>query len=217
MPSGWETDVALVEYLIAREGPPPRRGLAYDYVLAGDGLYLVARNRSLDVRVPVAAVPVRGLPPIYPSVTLRTGRLPEEIWQQIVAVARAWSRHGLEVLCAVGYDDASGYRLTLPRQVAGAESVSYRPAGGAVLEIHSHCRYPAQFSTTDDADEQGLCLYGVLGRLDGARPEVALRVGAYGHFLPVPWEAVFAGGRGAFWDANFEGLQDGPTDDDLPR
>ena len=89
MPSGWETDVALVEYLIARDGPPPRRGLAYDYVLAGDGLYLAARNRHLDIRVPVAAVPVRGLPPIYPSVTLRTGRLPAEIWEAHRRVAAA--------------------------------------------------------------------------------------------------------------------------------
>ena len=217
MPSGWGTDVALVEYLIARDGPPPRRGLAYDYVLAGDGLYLVARNRYLDVRVPVAVVPVRGLPPLYPSVTLRTGRLPAEIWGQIVAVARAWSRHGQEVLCTVGYDDTSGYRLALPRQVAGPEAVCYRPVGEAVLEIHSHCRYPAQFSPTDDGDEQGLRLYGVLGRLDGVCPEVALRVGAYGHFLPLPWEAVFAGGRGDFRDANFEGAGDAPTDDDVPH
>ena len=35
--------MALVEYQIARDGLPPRRGLAYDYVLAGDGLYLIAQ------------------------------------------------------------------------------------------------------------------------------------------------------------------------------
>ena len=132
--------------------------------------------------------------------TLRARRLPEEIWHQIVAVARAWSQHGQEVVCTVGYDDTSGYRLALPRQVVGPERVCYRPVAEAVLEIHSHCQYPAHFSPTDDADEQRLCLYGVLGRLDGDRPEVALRVGAYGYFLPVPWEAVFAGRRGAFRD-----------------
>ena len=44
----------------------------------------------------------------------------------------------------------------------------------------------------------------MLGRLGTARPEVALRVGAFGYFLPVPWEAVFAGDRGAFRDAHYE-------------
>ncbi len=55
-----------------------------------------------------------------------------------------------------------------------------------MLEIHSHHRFPTHFSRTDDADEQRLCLYGVLSRLDGERPEVALRVGAYGFYLSVP-------------------------------
>lgn len=207
--------MALVEYLVARDGVPSRRGLAYDYVLAGDGLYLSADNRSLAVRVPVAVATVHGLPPIYPSVTLRSGRLPQGLWDQIVAAAHGLGSCGLEVVLAVTHD-AAGYRLVLPPQLVGPVQVVYRPVDAVVLEIHSHHRYPARFSPTDDADEQGLCLYGVVGRLDRARPEVALRVGAYGHFLPVPWETVFAGDRGVFRDANFEPDTEGATDDDVP-
>ena len=194
----------LVDYLIAREGLPARRGQAYDYVLAGDGLYLVAENRYLEVRVPVATAHVRGLPPIYPSCVLRAERLPGELWEGIVAAARLWSFCGHEVLLAVTSEEPSGYRLLLPEQVVGPESVFYRPPSQAVLQIHSHRHYPARFSPIDDTDEQGLCLYGVLGRLDSDRPAVALRVGAYGHFLPVPWDSVFTGDRGAFRDANFD-------------
>ena len=69
---------ALVEYLVARNGPPPRLGLAYDYVVAGDGLHVVADNRYLAARVPVARATVRGLPPIYASLTLPAGRLPQQ-------------------------------------------------------------------------------------------------------------------------------------------
>ena len=196
--------MALVEYLIARDGLPPRRGLAYDYVLAGDGLYLVAENRHLDVRVPVASTDVRGLPPIYPAFTLRTGRLPQEIWEQVVEEARTLGRSGHEVLLAVTYEENTGYRLARPEQLVGPLEVVYQPLSAVVLEIHSHHRYAARFSNVDDADEQRLCVYGVLGRLDGDRPEAALRVGAYGYFLPVPWEAVFAGDRGAFRDAYFD-------------
>ena len=57
----------LVDYLIARDGLPARRGLAYDYVVAGDGLFVVAENRFFAVRVPVATATVRGLPPNDPS------------------------------------------------------------------------------------------------------------------------------------------------------
>ena len=46
---------------------------------------------------------------------------------------------------------------------------------------------------TDDRDEQGFRVYGVVGRLDTATPELALRVGIYGHFAPVEWSQVFDG------------------------
>jgi hypothetical protein len=42
--------------------------------------------------------------------------------------------------------------------------------------------------------------YAVVGRLDAEWPEVALRVGACGYFLPLPWESVFEGERGPFRD-----------------
>jgi PRTRC genetic system protein A len=192
---------ALVEYLVARNGPPPRRGLAYDYVVAGDGLYVVADNRYLAARVPVARATVRGLSPLYPSLTLRAGRLPQGLWDRIVAVACA--RPEREVLLAVILGP-TGYQLLRPAQLAGPASVVYRPPREAFLQLHSHGAYPARFSRTDDADEQGFALYGVIGGLGSGQPEVALRVGVYGYFLPVPWEAVFAGDRGSFRDVGFD-------------
>jgi PRTRC genetic system protein A len=195
-------NAALVEYLVARSGPPPRRGLAYDYVVAGDGLYVVADNRYLAARVPVARATVRGLPPLYPSLTLQAGRLPQRLWDQIVAAACA--RPESEVLLAVSLE-RFGYQLLRPTQLAGPASVVYRPPRDAFLQIHSHGAYPARFSRTDDADEQGLALYGVVGGLGSGQPEVALRVGVYGYFLPVPWEADFAGDRAPFRDVGFDG------------
>ena len=119
-----------------------------------------------------------------------------------------------------------GYQVVQPRQATELTAVRYRPIEDAVLEIHSHHRFAARFSRTDDADEQSLRVYGVLGRLGSDRPEVALRVGAYGYFLPVPWEAVFDGERGVFRDPHFdppaepdragEGLEQTDGDDELP-
>lgn len=194
----------LVDYLVARGGPPDPSGLAYDYLLGGDGLFVAAHNRHLDVRVPVATAPVRGLPPLFPSVALRTGRLPQGIWDVIVAASCTWARFEREVLFGVVHDEIMGYQVVQPRQATGPTAVRYRPLDDLVLEIHSHHRFAARFSATDDADEQSLRVYGVLGRLLSDRPEVALRAGAYGYFLPVPWEAVFDGERGVFRDAHFD-------------
>jgi PRTRC genetic system protein A len=196
--------MSMVEYLVARDGVPTRRGLAFDYLLAGDGVYFVAENDNLEVRVPVAGCHVRGLPLVYPACNLKHGRLPGWIWDAIVWAAHVGYVRGHEVLLAVAFDPGVGYRLTVPPQVACPERVVYRPPKSAVLEIHSHGPHAAKFSSTDDRDEQGLRLYGVIGRLDANRPEVALRLGAYGHFLPVTWETVFDGDIGLCHDGYHE-------------
>lgn len=197
----------LVDYVIARDGAPPPRGLAYDYVLAGDGLFLVAWSRLLHVRIPVARCRVRGLPPLYAACTLPSGRLPSALWEQIVADALAADVYGHEVFLAVTHRPSVGYRLVRPLQVGGPEGVVYERQPDTVLEVHSHRHYPACFSPRDDRDEQRLAVYGVIGRLGSDRPEVRLRAGAYGYFLPLPWDSVFAGSaadRGAFRDANVD-------------
>ena len=87
-----------------------------------------------------------------------------------------------------------------PRQVVAPLAVRYEPQDNLVLEVHSHRDGLARFSATDSADEQRLRLYGVVGRLDQSIPQVALRAGAYGYFLPVPWDAVFDGDSDSIQD-----------------
>ncbi|MCC6175902.1 MAG: hypothetical protein IT305_11405, partial [Chloroflexi bacterium] len=194
--------VGLVEYLVARDGVPFRKGLAFDYVLAGDGVYLAAENDDLQVRVPIAECNVRGLAPVYPACSLKHGRIPRWIWDAIVWAAHVGYLRGREVMLEVTFDSNVGYRLTIPPQLAGPERVIYLPTATSVLEIHSHGPHSAVFSSIDDHDEQGLRLYGVVGRLGTDQPTVSLRVGAYGYFLPVAWGSVFDGAPGAFRDAH---------------
>ena len=89
--------------------------------------------------------------------------------------------------------DGQGYRLVVPPQVGTSASLAYQPPAGVVAEFHSHGSSRAFFSATDDRDEQGLRIYGVVGRLDALRPELRLRVGVYGHFGPLDWPQVFDG------------------------
>jgi PRTRC genetic system protein A len=87
------------------------------------------------------------------------------------------------------------YELVQPSQEATAASLAYSVVQGAVFEMHSHGRMGAYFSCTDNRDEQGFRIYGVVGKLDHPMPEVNLRVGVYGHWAPVSWPEVFAGAR----------------------
>lgn len=199
----------LVDYLIARDGPLPPRGLAYDYVLGGDGLWLAAENAALAVRAPVARCAVRGLPPLGGACTLHHGRIPRWIWDACTALAHTWAVIGREILLLVTCDAGGRYALVVPEQAVSAARVRYEPPSlppgtTVALALHSHHRLPAYFSDTDDADEQGLALYAVVGRLDAARPEVALRAGAYGAWLPVPWADVFDEDPGIFRDTQFD-------------
>ena len=182
----------MVDYLVARDGLPSRSGQAYDYVLAGDGLYLSTANEWLELRVPVARCSVRGLQPIYAACTLRQGRLPMTIWDEILHCLRLAHTAGTEVLTGVRHE-GEAYHLVVPHQIVAPLAVHYAPQDDLLLELHSHRDGAAQFSAIDTADEQRLRIYGVVGQLDLVRPAVALRAGAYGYFLPVSWTSVFDG------------------------
>ncbi len=49
------------------------------------------------------------------------------------------------------------------------------------------------YSHTDDADEVGVRLYGVLGNLRGTSYDIIFRAGAGGHFVRIPAEDVLEG------------------------
>jgi PRTRC genetic system protein A len=183
----------FVDYLVAANRLPAPSGLAYDYILAGDGVFVASANSLLEVRIPVAGAVIRGLHPAYALCTLVHGRIPEHISDALLCCVRLAGIAGCEVLAAVAHDAERGYHVVVPEQRVGPTTVEYERHERWLLEVHSHVDGRAYFSSTDSADEQRLRLYGVIGRLDQQRPQVALRVGAYGYFLQLPWTSVFEG------------------------
>ena len=205
----------FADYLVAREGLPPRSGLAFDYILAADGLFVATEGDLLAVRLPVAPCRLRGdrIAPVGTACALRRGRLPRAVWAACLAHAEDAARAGREVAVLVTHrpdGGASGrYRVIRPPQTVTATRAEYdepalAPGETVLLSFHSHHAMRAYFSPTDDGDERQLRLYAVVGRLGTPRPEVALRVGFNGHWLPLPWETVFDGERGSFRDAQFD-------------
>ena len=166
------------------------QGIGYDYVLGSGGVYVQSESAQLTARVLVAPCEVRGLAPVVEKVELAHGSIPARLFE----LGLRWFRDDpdTERFFAVRWD-GDAYRLVVPKQEGTATSLTYRPPAGVVAEFHSHGTSRAFFSTTDDGDEQGFRIYGVVGCLDAPEPELSLRVGVYGHFAPVDWRQVFDG------------------------
>ena len=180
-----------VGYLVNhREVLTGAHGIGFDYVLGSGGLYVQSESANLTARISVASCEVRGLAPVTEKVELAHGPIPARLFE----VGLRWFQDDphTERFFAVRWDGRS-YRLVVPEQEGTATRLKYTPPPGVVAEFHSHGSSRAFFSKTDDADEQGFRVYGVVGRLDTDLPELSLRVGVYGHFAPVDWPQVFDG------------------------
>lgn len=178
-----------VGYLVRRPGEySGRRGVGYDYVMAGNGLWVESEGPYLAARAQVGGGRVRGLAPMSPRLVLRNGRVPWHLFDLALSVMQ--TDPGRERYVEVRW--CGGYQLHVPEQERSETSVRYRCGPDVVVELHSHGRMEPYFSNTDNSDEQGLRVYGVIGQMDRL-PRVRMRVGVYGHFQEVPWSDVFSG------------------------
>jgi PRTRC genetic system protein A len=187
----------LVTYRLyqTEQALPPYDATAYQYLLAGNGLFVRTQTRFWSACIPVTRCLVRGLPLLKPHFTLKVPRIPATLLTAVIGDARQQrGRNGRlhEALYHFRHD-GQRVRLVRPAQQATSGSVSTRQVGGpdTLLELHTHGDMAAYWSPTDNRDEQGACLYGVLGKL-GGRPELRLRVGIYGYWYRLPRAAVFA-------------------------
>lgn len=177
----------------------------YEYVTAGNGVFVQARRPELEVTFPVAEAQVKGLVHLDTKVRLAGRKVPRRLTEEIArhSMEAAGDHHHTlprEVLFHLLYDLQAGeWRLVLPEQLQTATSVqplddsATSSYARAVIEVHSHHRMRPSFSEWDDRDEQGFRLYGVIGDLgrEDRQPSMRLRIGVYGAFYEIPTAWVF--------------------------
>lgn len=190
----------IVTYHVHRNiSLPPNNALAYQYVLAAGGIYLRAANRFFDVLLPLGRSPIRGLASLQPHFRLKVLRLPGRLLAAVLHDARRvrGTNGGLREALYHFHHDGVRMRVLKPPQRATATSVvgAEGNASDVILDLHSHGNMSAFWSGTDNGDEQGFRVYGVLGRLDTA-PEIRLRLGVYGYWFPLPLHVLFDGPGG---------------------
>lgn len=170
------------------DGLSGESGLFYNYILASNGLFIEAENPIIAACIPVAECEVRGLAPMETKITLTYGSIPQRFWDLALDsfMADPHKEHYVAVTAA------AGYHLYVPVQDKNGGSVTYEVGENVVLDLHSHGCIGAWFSSTDNEDEKGLKLYGVVGKLDTA-PVVKLRIGVYGYFKTLTWGDIFDG------------------------
>ncbi len=175
---------------------PPIQAAGYEFVMARNGVFVRAEDDRLDVCVPgslsrfpeLMANDLRALVDILPHARLKVRRIPSTWLYSVLQSAR---RHlPNEVMYQFSYA-ADRWHCYKPTQQAERTAVDFADSGEAVVDLHSHGSMPAFFSETDNADEQGLRFYAVIGEVDSAEPKLALRVGVYGYHWNVPVSTVF--------------------------
>ena len=173
-------------YLTGLQG---EEGVFFNYILAGNGLFIRAENDHLAATVCIAPVEVRGLAPLEHSIQLLHGRIPMYFVE--LALSVLLTKPDIEQYVALTWQGS--YSLGVPSQEQTPGSVTYETLPDTVLDIHSHVvGIPANFSSQDDIDEQGFRIYAVAGDLQNLCPTIALRLGIYGYFMPLNNEEVFA-------------------------
>ncbi|MBD2307778.1 Mov34/MPN/PAD-1 family protein [Chroococcidiopsis sp. FACHB-1243] len=172
---------------------PPYSGKLQEYWMAGNGVFLRSHRREIEVCLPVANSCVDNLPHIQPYFRLVPPKVPALTISEIIHTCQEAGER--EVLFYLDYTNQ--WQLHVPAQTASRTSVAAMESSfnsnyeTALIEIHSHARAPARFSTQDDIEESGkFRIFAVIGSLPDC-PAISVRLGVYDRFFDIPNSWIF--------------------------
>ncbi|MGB0383663.1 MAG: Mov34/MPN/PAD-1 family protein [Ardenticatenaceae bacterium] len=190
----------LIKYVIhASPALPPLKAIGYEYIIASNGIYVRAENRFISALIPVIPAPqgtVRGLYPLTPSIKLKVARMPTSLLGDVLKDARQMRTKSGQLNEALYRFHYGGRQVRVDRPQQDASKTHVRTTGDGgpdvFLEIHSHGNMNAFWSGTDNRDERGFRIYGVIGNLD-LKPQIRLRLGLYGYYYNISQGLLFSG------------------------
>jgi hypothetical protein len=191
----------LVSYRIALPGSPlpPIDASLYEYVMAGNGIFIRGARREFQAQFCIQPFVVRGLQELVPVLSINGSRVSREVVAEMLRQARqARDEEGrpCEIVFHLELAEALGWQCHVPSQRQSpmrAKPSDDSPTSSyarACIELHSHVDMRASFSSLDDQDEQGFRIYAVLGCIS-TTPVIRVRVGIYGYHHDIPANWVF--------------------------
>lgn len=181
-----------------RFGCLPKMENGQRIVVAANGVFVQVKLNWLDCLLRIALLPAA--PPLpYGCVEERIvfafGVIPIPLLERFIEAGRAGLPN--EVAGGLIYSRRSaGLRLQVyEAESATRDGIVYRMPELAAdesiaVDLHTHGRAPAFWSSIDNADDRGIKVAGVFGHLHQEQPSAAFRLALNGHFhaLRHPWE-----------------------------
>ncbi len=166
----------------------------YEYLMAGNGLFLRAKRSEFAACLPVCERTIRDLPDAKTGIFWRKPKISRSVWQQILSDARFKSdfEEFKEDVYVVFWDEkAAEWRwsaISRERQWASTIADDTREEyGKACLELHTHPPGAIHFSRADDRDETDkFRIFGILIDIHSATPKIRFRCGIYNFFSQIP-------------------------------
>ncbi len=202
-PAGTATAMpSLAGYHVVRDDAPlPAIDAShlYNYLLAGNGVFLQAQRPELSVLLRIAPALVRGLPVLRSRLRIRFPHVPVHLVREMLTVAADAARDpsgGLEVLLTLTFQEGR-WQLMQPPQEQTLSSVQLAPEADraavmdALIDVHSHPFPLRAFSGTDHESDRGAFRFAVLVADPAGGPSLHARLCVYGTFLEVPSSLLF--------------------------
>lgn len=192
MSSNLNAPPKLVGHRIAANENDPIDAALFEYLLAGNGLFVRAKRREFAVSLPLSMQKVSGLPNTSIGISWARPRIRASLWQEILTHARQrhesssfkeevyliyWNR----VLGSWQWR-ASGREHTWASTVADDTLPEY---ADCCIELHTHPPGALHFSREDDRDELGkFRIFAILIDVHD-KPKIRFRCGVYDHLIPI--------------------------------
>lgn len=183
----------LVGHRIAASENDPIDAALFEYLLAGNGLFVRARRREFAVSLPLSVQKISGLPNGPIGVSWTKPRITASLWQEILLHARQRheSSNFKEEVYLIYWDKAlsewrcraSGREHSWASTVADDTLPEYAEC---CIELHTHPPGALHFSRADDRDELGkFRIFAILIDVHD-KPKIRFRCGVYDHLIPIP-------------------------------
>lgn len=181
-------------HVVTPESPLPTLdvGRLYQYVIAHNGVFLLARTRDMELCLPLAEGSLPSLAAVTPFFRFLHPRVGELVVEDLLARARSAYRaeEGWQERLFYLLRSGPTWAIHEPEQIATARSVAATGVTAeyyeTVLEGHSHQTMEAFFSSGDDESElDRVGIFFVLGRIL-TQPEILTRVCLHGYSWTLP-------------------------------
>ncbi|MEM9773136.1 MAG: Mov34/MPN/PAD-1 family protein [Chloroflexota bacterium] len=188
----------LIDYKVAKGGIPAITASEYEYLWAGNGIFVRAQTSVWEAQLRIASFCTSGLTKAKCYFKWTGPKIPAELLQEIYAGARAACgpkfEHPIETMVRIAWEpNQQRYKVVRPPQNGNYSMVTTNDVGDAntIVEIHSHHEMSTYFSRVDDADHTGKRIYGVIGNFRREQPGLLLRFGIHGHRCEIPISDIF--------------------------